>query len=258
MLISNEIQAILADCHTSDHVVYLPDRQLDRTTYLAVNKVLESIGGKWNRKAKGHIFSHGDPAALLDNVILTGSVIDLKKEFQFFPTPKGIAEQMCQLAELEPSCKVLEPSCGRGNIADVIYDSGIKELTCVELNCDMGTYLVGKPYHVQLGVDFLTFAKEYTQSPAWDRVIMNPPFSKQQDIEHIMAAYNVLKPGGILVSIVSESPFFRSNAASVKFRRFLDDASAQTIPLDEGAFKESGTSVRTRIIKIRKENNHGA
>lgn len=257
MRISNEILAILAECHTSDNVVYLPDRQLDRTTYVAVNKVLENIGGKWNRKAKGHIFPHGDPAALLDNVILSGNVIDLKREFQFFPTPKVIAEQMCQMAELDPSCTVLEPSCGRGNIADVIYDFGVKELTCVELNCDMGTYLEGKPYHVHLGVDFLSLVKEYAQSPAWDRIIMNPPFSKQQDIEHIMAAYSVLKPGGILVSIVSESPFFRNNAASVKFRQFLDDTNAQTISLDEGAFKESGTSVRTRIIKIIKEKNHG-
>ena len=34
----------------------LPNIQLDRKTYLEVNKVLEALGGKWNKKHKAHIF----------------------------------------------------------------------------------------------------------------------------------------------------------------------------------------------------------
>ena len=34
--------------------------QLDRKLYLAVNKVLDRIGGKWNKKAKSHVFD-ADP-----------------------------------------------------------------------------------------------------------------------------------------------------------------------------------------------------
>ena len=91
MKISNEVLTILGECRTEGNVLFLPDRQLDRPTYQAVNKVLTNIGGKWNRKAKGHVFADGDPAELLDNLILTGETVDLKKQYQFFPTPRNIA-----------------------------------------------------------------------------------------------------------------------------------------------------------------------
>lgn len=249
MKIANEILDILGECRTEGNVLYLPNRQLDRTTYEAVNKVLTNIGGKWNRKAKGHIFTEGDPAELLDNVILTGETADLKKQYQFFPTPRSIAEKMCDLAELNSSCRVLEPSCGKGDLADVIYERGIGELLGIELNLDIERYLSGKPYTALTGLDFLT-ASSYPQ--IWNRIIMNPPFSKQQDIDHIMKAYSILQPGGILVAVVSESPFFRSNKKSEAFRNFLDKQDATIIPIEEGAFKESGTMVRTRIIKVKK------
>lgn len=49
-----------------------------------------------------------------------------------------------------------------------------------------------------------------------------------------------------------ESTFFRSDKKSVEFRDFLDSVYAQTIKLEPGAFRESGTDVVTRIVKIRK------
>lgn len=46
--------------------------------------------------------------------------------------------------------------------------------------------------------------------------------------------------------------FFRSDKKSVEFRDFLGSVYAQTIKLEPGAFRESGTDVATRIVKIRK------
>lgn len=252
MKVSDVVLDILAECRAEGNVVYLPDRQLDRQTYLAVNKALECLGGKWNRKEKGHVFSHGDPAEMLESLILTGDVVDQKKVFQFFPTPRPVAEQMCQLAELDETCVVLEPSCGRGDLADVIYEAGVKELGCIELNRDMAPYLADKPYSIQLGVNFLDYALEHNQADHWDRIIMNPPFSKQQDVSHILAAYCILKPGGILVSVVSESAFFRSSKKAEAFRNFLAATNALSLCLGDSAFKESGTTVRTRLIRIEK------
>ena len=40
-----------------------------------MNKVLEALGGKWNRKAGGHVFDHY-PADEIDEVILTGEYTD--------------------------------------------------------------------------------------------------------------------------------------------------------------------------------------
>ena len=56
----------------------------------------------------------------------------------------------------------------------------------------------------------------------------------------------------ILVAIMCESTFFRTDKKSVEFRDFLDSVYAQTIKLEPGAFRESGTDVATRIVKIRK------
>lgn len=251
--IPDNILSILGECRVEGNTVFLPDEQLDRPVYQAVNKVLENIGGKWNRKAKGHVFANGDPAELLDAVLLTGETVDLKKQFQFFPTPRPVAERMCELAELDDTCIVLEPSCGKGDLADVIYAAGVKELVGIELNPDMKKHLDGKPYTTLTGLDFLEFANDPNIQSPWTRIVMNPPFSRQQDIDHILTAYNILAPGGILVSIVSESPFFRQNKKSADFRAVLDKCEAEIIPLDEGTFRESGTMVRTRIIKLRKE-----
>jgi phospholipid N-methyltransferase len=253
MKIKPEILNIIDQYTTIEgNVLKLVCGQLDRKTYEDVNKCLESIGGKWNRKLKGHLFEE-DPSQLLNNLILTGETVDLKKQYQFFPTPRDIAEKMCNMAELTPDSNVLEPSVGNGQLADVIYEHGVKKLLGIELNRDMDKQLKDKPYATMTGVDFLEFANEVQDGKIrqdWDRIIMNPPFSNQQDISHIYAAYAVLADGGILVSIVSESPFFRTNKKSVDFREWLDEMDAQIIQLPEGAFKESGTMVRTRMIKI--------
>lgn len=256
--IADNILSILGECRVEGDTLFLPDRQLDRPTYQAVNKVLVNIGGKWNRKAKGHVFADGDPAELLNNVLMTGETVDLKKQYQFFPTPRPVAERMCRMAELDNTCTVLEPSCGKGDLADVVFEAGVKGLYCVELNQDMNRYLKDKPYTVMTGVDFLEFAKDMNIRHEWTRIVMNPPFTKQQDIDHILAAYGILAPGGVLVSVVSESPFFWANRKALAFREFLDSHNAEMVKLDEGAFKESGTMVRTRIIKLKKPQEAGA
>ncbi len=246
MKISNTVLDILGNCRVEDNILYLPDVQLDRADYTAVNKVLESLGGKWNRKAKGHVFDHC-PADAIDEMILTGEYTDQKKEYQFFPTPHEVAEHLCDLAEINSGTTVLEPSCGRGNIADSVWHRSPERLLGIELNSDMERYLAGKPYETHTGIDFLQFTEG-----GWDRIVMNPPFSRQQDIDHILKAYELLAPSGILVAVMSTSPFFRSNQKSVDFRSFLYELGATVEDLPEAAFKESGTMVRTCVVKIKK------
>ena len=247
MKIKEDILAILAECTTTGNVLYLPDRQLDRPTYEAVNKCLTNIGGKWNRSAKGHMFDY-EPAEALENLIFTGETEDMKKTFQFFPTPRPVAEMMCDMAELTPDSYVLEPSGGKGDLADVIWERHPAYLFCSELNKDMGRYLADREYHTQTGMDFLRFESDGD----WTQIIMNPPFARQQDIDHIYKAFDILNSGGVLVSVISVAPFFRTNRKSVEFRAWLVDVGAEITDLPEGAFKDSGTMVRARIIKIRK------
>lgn len=247
MKISENILDILADCTTQGNILFLPDVQLPRNVYTAVNKCLTNIGGTWNRKAEGHVFDY-DPAEALENLIFTGETEDMKKSFQFFPTPTDVAERLCCLANLDTAQigNILEPSCGRGDLADVIYAHN-HNLTCLELNEAMSVHLSGKPYPVSLNVDFL----KYTGG-SFDRIIMNPPFSKQQDIAHLYHAFDLLSPGGALVSVMSHSPFFRTNSKSVQFREWLDDHNAEVHDIEAGAFAKSGTMVRANIVLIKK------
>jgi phospholipid N-methyltransferase len=210
-----------------------------------VNKCLESLGGKWNRKTKGHIFD-SDPSDGLDNMLLTGDMTDWKKEFQFFPTPPTLCERICDLAELDGAKSVLEPSCGKGNIADEIYKRNTN-LTCVEINTDMAKYLSGKPYSDDVEyIDFL----EWGKGREFDRIVMNPPFAKQQDIDHVNHAYSLLSKGGVLVAITSPSPYFRETEKAAAFRELIKGGEVFDVP--EGEFKESGTNIKTKIVKIKK------
>ena len=150
MKISDEILDILSQCRVEKNILFLPTGRMDRQTYLAVNKVLENMGGKWNRKAQGHIFEANDnPAERLETVLSTREISDLKEEFQYFHTPRPIAEMMCGIAELDKSSHVLEPSIGDGRLAEVIMEHRPAGLFGVEINPDMYQKLEGKPYPVQ-------------------------------------------------------------------------------------------------------------
>lgn len=255
MKISNEIIKIFDQCDIKNNTVYLPQIQLDRKTYLAVNKCLEGIGGKWNRKAKGHVFD-SDPNDSFTNMLSTGETTDFKKEFQFFETPSELAQRMVDMAEIEDGDYVKEPSAGKGVIVEAIkeYETN-NNLTLGfiinELSEENWKYLIKKYGHgINIKISWGDFLK--TTSRDANKIIMNPPFSKQQDIDHILHAYSLLNLHGILVSIASESPFFRENKKSVAFREFLSNVNAEVIKLPEGTFKQSGTMVNTRLIKIKK------
>lgn len=77
---------------------------------------------------------------------------------------------------------------------------------------------------------------------------MDPPFSKQANINHIMHAADFLKPDGRLVAVMSAGIEFRETAKSTFFRAFVDELGGQFLSLPEGAFKSSGTMVRTVIL----------
>ena len=73
--IEEDVLTVLSTLEIDENDVMIT-KQLDRKLYLAVNKVLERIGGKWNRKAKAHVFD-ADPTERLNNVIECG-VLDPK------------------------------------------------------------------------------------------------------------------------------------------------------------------------------------
>ena len=72
---------------------------------------------------------------------------------------------------------------------------------------------------------------------------MNPPFEKLADTDHVQYVYKLLKPGGKLIAIIGESPFFNSQRKAVKFREWLDSVNGRSEKLPRGTFKASARMV---------------
>jgi len=245
MKIEQNILEIIEQGNTEDNLYFLPNQQLDRKTYLDVNKVLESLGGKWNRKAKAHVFE-SDISNAIDDVLLSGEVIVPKDEFQFFETPPDRVDQLIDLADIQPDHTCCEPSAGRGAIAKRLRDIvGVNLVTCIELNPDNVKALTDAGF-TAYQYDFLQYPIDFK----FDRIVMNPPFTRQQDIQHVEKALLNLKDGGCLVSVMSAGVMFRQNKKTLAFWDKVKEYDYEVIELPSGAFKVSGTMVNTVILKV--------
>lgn len=221
--------------------------KLDRADYAKVNKILEALGGRWNKKAGSHVFANCDPEEVIASYLETGK-LDKPEKFGFFPTPAPLARELVKLAGLRPGHTVLEPQAGVGGIASVCAEVvGKGSVTCYEIqqkNCDV---LRSIGFQVEQ-VDFLTV--EPTQQ--FTHVICNPPFEKQADIEHVLAGFRFLEAGGTMAAIMSIGVTFRTNSKTTQFRAFLDSMGATIRVNDKNAFKESGTAAQTVSIVFQK------
>jgi hypothetical protein len=242
-------EEVLQQCKVEGNIIKLPPNQLERKLYQEVAAALKLIGGKWEGgKIAGFVFNE-DPTELLEQ-IANGEKRNLKKEFQYFPTPDVIADQLVWLAKIEPQHKILEPSAGQGAIIKAIQrvDSE-KEVYAFELMEINRTFLSKIPF-VKLNPEpnFL----EYSMKTKFDRIIANPPFSKNQDIDHIYKMFNCLTDNGILVSIASKHWQQSTNKKETDFRTFLNYHNAEIEEIPAGKFKESGTMISSCIIIIKK------
>ncbi len=241
-----ETKDILLQCTIENNTVKLPGIQLERVQYLDVKKHLELIGGKWKGgKVQGFVFPN-NPSELLSQ-IANGEKRDLKKEYQFFETPERLADWLVELAEIKDSDTVLEPSAGRGAIVKAIHkaypDMTVSGYELMDINLPFLTALSGFKL---LGSDFLQEC-----DITFDVIIANPPFSKNQDIDHINHMFKHLNPGGRLVSVTSKHWQFAEGKKEKAFRKWIEEVEAEVFDVSCGEFKESGTMIGTCIIRIR-------
>lgn len=242
-----EVLEVLKQCAIEGTVVKLPNIQLDRKDYEAVKKKLELIGGKWKGgKVAGFVFQE-DPTDLLQQVA-NGEDRNLKKEFQFFATPAPLAKRLVEMADPASYDSILEPSAGQGAIVNAIINHCSPDrVYCYELMPLNQQFLVKIPQVEIIGKDFLEHCGK-----RFDRIIANPPFAKNQDIDHIRHMYKHLNDGGRLVSVASRHWQLSSNKKESDFRDWLSNIGATVIELEGGEFKESGTNIVACIIQIDK------
>lgn len=249
--ISADAHAVLAECTVRDNTVFLPARQLARDLYVPVDKVLKGLGGKWSRKAGGHIFPF-DPTGKLAEAVSGGEYVNRKQELQFFPTPDDLAARLVRHAMIEPGMKVLEPSAGQGVIVRNALNAGAR-VTAVEVDAAHCAMLseIGTATLDVVHADFPAWAAA-NKATTFDAVLMNPPFTRNQDAKHIQAAWALLKPGGRLVAICSEGVLQRSRSTERAFQQWVADIGASLDILPPGTFKAAGTSVSTVLLRATK------
>lgn len=228
----------------------LPTQQIHN--YPEVKKALVKAGGKYVKNG----FNFPTDAQEIKDRLCGGEAIDDKKKFQFFPTPQGLAQRMVEMADIKSDDLVLEPSAGTGAIAKEMLKKDLNQLTLIELNPVMAANLskeYSNPQYEDLvqvfEEDFLAYDTDYY----FDKIIANPPFTKGQDVDHIMKMYEYLMPGtGVMVVLSSASWTFRKEKKYSDFKQFIEDVGAEVEELPEGTFKESGTNIRTMLIRIQK------
>lgn len=225
--------------------------QLDRKVYQDVNKVLVAIGGKWNRSAGAHIFDL-PVAEVLEPILETGEYSRTKQDFGQFDSPPAVVKRILELAGEIKGKWVLEPSAGVGNIALAAEKAGAAVIEVFEIDASRRGQLkdlnAGQASWNFWGQDFL--GAQPGDSPAFDLVLMNPPFARQADIDHVLHAMTFLKPGGRLVAVMSASVMFRTNKKTVAFREFVEAHGGSIEALPDGSFTASGTSVHTCIVSL--------
>lgn len=169
--------------------------------------------------------------------LVTG--VQVVRAEQLFPTPPELARRLIEAAEPSPGLTWLEPSAGTGRLLDALLAvDPDAEVEAVEINPQLVEHLRHRyPSAIVFCGDFMDY-----QDAAPERIIMNPPFSNAQDVRHILHAFNLLAPGGILAAICADGP---------RQRKALQPLAESYEPL-ELAFVESGTSVNAALLVMRK------
>jgi len=158
-------------------------------------------------------------------------------------TPKSLVEKMLSYVDISSNSKILEPSAGIGHIADVIKQYSIN-IDCIEMMCTFQGLLSLKGFNV-VGSDLLN----YHNYNHYDYIIMNPPFSNNQDIQHIQHAYKMLKAGGTLIALSSKHWTFANDKASQEFREWTEDKTIDSSSIDQ-IFEM--TNIQTQLIILDK------
>jgi len=168
---------------------------------------------------------------------------------QLFPTPPELAVRMVELANITQGDYVLEPSAGTGRLVDAILAEGhAKHITAVEINHALADGVRSRVDRLAVG-DFLACSIA-TLGSHFHAILMNPPFAKGADVDHVNHALQFLAPGGRLVAIMSAGVSFRSDRKTRDFRALVERLGSSIEALPSGTFETSGTGVHTVLVVL--------
>lgn len=176
----------------------------------------------------------------------------------FYPTPENVALKMIERFDWKALSKarILEPSAGKGDLADVIAtkmsefsrytETARLSIHCLEVDPELQAAVRGKGFTL-VGTDFL----EFWPDEKYDLIIMNPPFSNGD--KHLLHAWEILDHGEIVCLLNSET---LKNTFSQSRRRLAEiiEEHGEVEHLGQcftDAFRKTDVSVS--LVRLRKE-----
>lgn len=241
------VEEILKHCTLEDGVLKLPQVQFNKKSYAEAKKWIEEAGGSWQGgKVQGFTFPFNPERVF--SILKDGKRCNLQQDYQFFETPADVADWLVMLAGgIHEDDTVLEPSAGRGALIKAIHRACPSVMVeCYELMPENREFLHTLSNVILLDEDF---TKDSVGS--YTKIIANPPFSGNQDIDHIKLMYDRLEQGGTLAAITSQHWKFASEKKCIDFRNWLKEVHGEVFEISAGKFKESGTSISTMAVVIK-------
>ncbi len=198
----------------------------------------------------------------------------------FVRTPAGLAAELVSghrdIGAFPRGARILEPSAGDGAIVRAIleYDRDT-HVTAVEPNserADALAALAADPAYADRVTVYRGTLEQFAEyigscrapgmhdsdhvamGEPFDAVIMNPPFgTSSRDhvwITHVRAAWELLRPGAVLVSIVPGSYDYRGDKEHRSLRIWAQSHGATFAMLPGQPFAESGTGTRAGVLTV--------
>ncbi len=178
------------------------------------------------------------------------------KNFGQFFSSDDVAQRVMAKAEITAGMRVLEPSAGSGVLARAARAAGAI-VECVELQPGLAHEL--RAIH---GFGQTTQADFLQLSPAdlgeFDVIVMNPPFDRGRDCDHVRHAWQFLKPGGRLVAVMSARAEHATDSRHKALHELIATeqdqwrARGSWSDLPAGSFAHAGTNVNTVLLTIDK------
>lgn len=172
----------------------------------------------------------------------------------FYPTPPEVAEKMLAKVSKLYERSILEPSAGKGDLADAAvgrldryYNRCRERVHCIEIELELQAAIRGKGYPL-VGTDFLTFWPD----EKYDLILMNPPFANGE--AHLLHAWEILDHGDI-VCLLNEQTLLSPCTANRKLLATVIEAHGEVEYLGrcfaEDAFRK--TQVRVSLVHLHKK-----
>jgi phospholipid N-methyltransferase len=187
--------------------------------------------------------------AALQNRKEEGTAPTAVSSFNLIQNPATIAARMAQMIAGEAPGRVLEPSAGLGRLYRAMRETPRMPARIVmveespECCAELRRQASGNEGDRVFNSDFLNVSA-FELGGEFEAVCMNPPFKMGTDIRHILHAFGMLSPGGLLVSLC-----YNGVRQSAKLKPLC--ATWELLP--EGSFKSEGTGAEVVLLTMRKE-----